>query len=378
MKILKTVSILLIAAICTVAAVSCAADKGEVWIRYKDTEISERICRFWLSEIKSDFVSRYEDITDTPACWNGKTTDAEGKTITRGEYVELYAQQYAKNVAVELQLFREYGLKLTEEETGKVDQYINELIYYRYGDSKSAFGKALKSAYGMSIDDLREVLIYESEVSKLEDYLFGTDGVMAPTDDELDEYYTSHYARFLPIVIYTDAGYDYNEDGTVKRDAAGNPVTRKYTAKEKEEKIGKAEAVQALIDDGEDFFRLAGTYSEELNVPDENGYYFSSDDIFSAGTAYGVDYSVLTGIMKQDIGSVKTYEIAGQSIVIVKRLEPEKDAYKQTALSEQFRTLRDHVVTQKNRALIESLAAQVEIHDDFCRLKTVDVPGGIF
>lgn len=352
---------------------SCSSVGGVTWIRCGDAEIPDYCCRYWLSRIKSDFVSRFEDITDTEECWNGKTTDPDGQTITRGEYLERYMRQYAENVAVELSLFSKYGLKLDDEDLEKIDGYLDEIVYYRYSDSRSAFNTALKKACGVTMEEFRQTLIIESKVARLENHLFADGGVMAPTDSELDEYYHKNYVRFLPIVIFTESEYVRDEKGEIEKDGAGLPVTRKLTNEEKQTKQKKAEAVMRLAEDGEDFGRLAADYSESAGGGSGDGLYFSTDDIYEAQSSFGLDLSILTSVYKQEIGSVARYETNDGAIVIVKRLELPDGAYRNAADDAQFSNMRDHVVTAKNRALIEPLLNSVTVDDALYALRTVDI-----
>ena len=372
----KAVVLLLVAASFLCALSSCSSDRAPVWVSYKDTVVRDYSYRYWLAQIKSAFVTGFEDITDTLECWNTKTTDASGSVITRGEYVERYAVQYVKNVVIELQWFKDYGLRLSDEDEKAVDDYLDEIVYYRYQDSKSLFGAALKDTYGITLTQLRDTLLLEKKIAAVESYLFGSGGIMSPSDGELEEYYNTHYVRILPIVVYTETEYVTDENGDPVTDEAGAYVKKTLTEDEKKEKRKKAEAVYSLAKEGEDFLSLSERYGEGASTYRE-GFYFSSDDIYSISSKNGVNVDVLSSIGAMQVGSVEKFEIGEGAVLIVKRAALEERAYGSSKYSDFFSGMTDHVATRKMRSMIEERLDDVSVNDELYALKVVDIKKGI-
>ena len=378
MKKLKACSALLALLILLFSALSCGKEEKKAWLTYKDQKITEQVYRYWLSSVKNKFVSSYEDVTDTLECWNRRTTDVDGNSVTWGEYVGQYAMLYAKNMLIELKLFEDRGLSLTDEEEEKIDKYINELIYYRAGDSRSKFNEELKSVYGISTEDFKEALEIESKVAKLEEYFLSDAGGLKASSEEIEDYFQEHFVRIQVLLIYTDAEYELDEKGAVAYDEAGQPKVKKYTEAEKEEKRNKARAVEALAQQGEDFGSLVEHYGELQNRTHPNGFYFSDEDLYSLAADKHYDINILRAIVSQKVGSVARYETEGEAIFLVKKLELIPGAYLLEEEKDQFENLQDQVTTQKFRGLIEPELEKVTVSEEAYDLKIVDINRGVY
>ena len=122
-----------------------------------------------------------------------------------------------------LTLFDEYKLSLTSDEKAAVQAQIDKFVE-SYG-GKSKLEAALKSSSNITVDTLKDVFTIEKKVAKLNTFLYGDGGQTPLTDEQLNSFYKSNYARVK--YIYTDKNkeYLYNEDGSIKSGADGNYAT---------------------------------------------------------------------------------------------------------------------------------------------------------
>ena len=374
---MKAKILCLILAVLTLCAavLSCSSERKSVWLKYKDAEITEASYRFWLATTKYYAVSS-GGVKDTLEGWNENYTDEKGNTGTVAEYIEERARDYAIRTAVKLQLFSEFGLTLSSEETAQNDDYLNKLIYERYGDSKSAFNEELKKVYGITLDDLEQTLTVESKAAAVDEYLFGENGPMAPTKEEKEKYYADNYVRLQIVAINLEKEYVKNDDGTFATDESGNYVIKTYTDEERAAKRAVADAVMQWANEGEEFTDLVMEFSEQVNKTHADGIYFRKSDVAFAD-ANGISRQTVSAMFAQEIGQVVRYETPDRAIYIVKRLPLVEGAYALTGESDQFATFEEDLLSAKTDAYYRPLMAEVQIDDRLYELRVVDISKGI-
>ena len=354
---------------------SCS--KAEAYLTYKDSVIPDYAYRYWFASNKRYFIEKYSDIEDTAECWNKKIASEDGSEITTGEYLEKYTLENAKSIVCELQMFKEYDLKLDDAAVEKVDTYISELVKYRYEDSKSAFNKALKEAYGINMDQLREILLMEKKAQAVESYLFGDSGIMKPTDAEKEQYYTENYKRLQVLLIKTYSEYVLDEDGNVVKDDLGMYKIKYYTEEEIAEKMLRAAKVEEGLEIGTDFEKLIELYGELKIEGYPNGFYVTGND-YEAVVGSGYDPDVFADVLKQETGTVKRYDLEKDAVIFVKSLPLLDKAYESESDAGQFDSFEDYVITEKYRKILAEMWKDISVDDRVYTLKTVDVQKGIF
>ena len=342
-------------------------------LEYDGITISKGIYRYWLSSFKYYFITQFEDIKDTPESWNKEIEDG----VTVGEYVERYTLEYAKSVICSLSLYKKYKLSLPKETTETIDDSINEIIRYRYDDSRSKFSAALKDTYGIGIGELRNAFLIEAKVSVLEEYLFGENGTEKPTDSELNAFYQKNYTRIQLVMIKTEFDYVYDKDGKLTFDASGKPVTKDYTDEQKAAKKALIDEVWQKASAGEDFTGLAKKY-DELTTKDEEaeeGYTFSAGD-YDTIVGYGYSGETLSKVLKLKEGEIGQYA-EKDATYIVKRVPLIAGAYQNAEEDSILSLIQDHAITDKYNTILNDMTDDIEINGYVKSLKTVDAKTGI-
>ena len=348
----------------------CGKSASDAALSCGSVSISRETYRYWLATFKYYFVTHYEDLTDTTESWNRDLGDGR----TAAEYLEDYTLQYAKTMIGALMLFDEYKLKLDSSAVEEIDDTINEMIYYRYNDSKAAFNAALMDTYGITVTDLREALLIEAKGSAVENYLYGDNGKELPTNEELTAYYNAHYMRAGMVAVNTEFEYIKDLDGNYKFDDSGKAMTTDLNDEQKAEKRALAANIEERVKAGEDILALTKEYAPEEyeNYPD--GYYFCPED-YTSYVNSGYTSQFMTAILQLKDGEVKTYEEDGM-IYIVKRLPLIDGAYADKQNETQFRNLQEYVITEKYKAKIAELIEDVTVSDYVRSLKAVDIKKG--
>ena len=367
---LQTVAMLLALTAILLCLPCCSSEKTKAVLELDGVTVGADVYRYWLSTFKYYFVTNYEDIEDTAESWNRELDD--GTTV--GEYVEAYTLQYAKSVVCALKLFKQYKLKLPDSTINSIDEQLDELVKYQYGDSKSAFNSALMSTYGMDVKGLRRAFIMEAKVDMVESYLYGNGGKEAPTDEERNTFYKENYIRINVIMINTAYELDLGENGIPQYDENGEPKIREYTEEEIAAKKAKADEAQKLAEQGEDFNDLVKKYTE-LDIEDRpNGFYISSKD-YEMLVKSGYDSASLTAVLDLKEGGVYRHEDE-ESVVIVKRLPLLDKAYASKTDADQFEAMDGYLITEKYNALLSSMWDDIVIDEYVHTLKTVNVKKG--
>ncbi len=309
---------LILAVVMIVCAFAGCGKEAVAAITFRDTVITENEFIYWMSTYKGIFLKTLGSTTDNPAFWSAQM--AEG--VTYGDYFDALAQSSIMSNAVALQLFGEYGLTLTKEEINSVDTAINSLITSVGG--RSTLNSYLV-AYGINIDILRDIKLDTLKAAKLQNHLYGENGIYAATEEELDAYYKENYYRAKYIVISKDMDYILDEKGERILDTeTGSYLTRDLTEAEVEEKKELAKDLELRITSGEDFETLMKEYTMDTRLLGfEDGYYFTSSATF-------VENAVKQAVATMAFDEVKAIETE-LGWYIIKRYELREDAWKDEA-----------------------------------------------
>jgi len=157
-------------------------------ITYKDTTISENEYVFLMSTYKAQLLSSLNMTVDNPEMWASKM-DAD---VTFGDFYEALFVDQIMSRAIWLQIFDENGLSLSKEQEDAVADWVDEWI--RYYDGKANFNSVLET-FGINAKLLKQIKLDDLKVTAIQEYLFGSDGTMRPTDEEIEDYYLKNYYR---------------------------------------------------------------------------------------------------------------------------------------------------------------------------------------
>lgn len=325
MKKIRIAAALMCLLVCVGLFAGCA--KSPVVMEYSGEAFTVNFYRYWMSQIKSNYVS---SSMDTDEYWDTKYSNGETYEQKMREIVDF-------NVKINLvcqKLFKDMGLKLDKEEVAKLDTSISDLMA-SYG-SKSALNTML-SKYGINYKMLRQIYEIELKTTTVYDALYAEGGPRAIDDATLDAYYKDNYSRIDMIIIYDTAEYKKDEKG----DLIFNDVTGSYEKVQLNEEQSKAK--NALADDimkklesGADFDELKAAHNEDPQGKDfKDGYYISSNDMM----IYGAD--IIKAVAEMQIGDVKKVD-DGNIIYIMKRKELTDKPYKDTVYFDQFENLIDY------------------------------------
>lgn len=275
MKIIRRICALLIA-VSMVFLCGCT-DTGKAAFAYNGKSIGEYMYQYWVATYKTNILYSYNGLKDSEEFWNSELED--GVSVEK-YFTERISDQMKKYV-ISLKLFDEFGLKLDDETMQAINDDIEEKIA-SYG-SRGAFNNEL-AQLGINIDILKQIYICEHKYEALYEYLYGTNGIYAPDDSQVDDYYKSKYNRVKYIVLYTTK-IVYDDDGNYKYDSDGNIMTEEMTEDELAAVELKRDEILARLDSGDNFDSLIKEYTEYdilSNYP--NGLFISENEMDIYGT----------------------------------------------------------------------------------------------
>ena len=310
MKKIRFLSVVLSLVMIVCLMTSCA--KQRTAMEYDGYRITTNMYSYWLSQIKSGYVS---SANDTVEYW--KTEYADG-----GTYAEKMKEIVDFNVKVNLvcmSLFDEMGLKISSDEKSEIDTAINDLLV-SYG-SKSELNSMLAN-FGINVDILKDLYTIDLKASKVYEALYADGGLRSIDDEELDGFYKENYSRIDIIFVYDSFEYKKDENGNLIFNQATETYEKvELDEKRSAEKKALAEDVLKRAESGEDFAELKKQYNE---YPDGNkyelGYFISANDIDT------YDSDIYLAVSKMEIGDVTKVEKDG-AVCIIKRNELTEKPY---------------------------------------------------
>ena len=336
--------------LCTVT--SCGSEAASV-ITFRETAIDENEYSFLMSYYKALYLYSYFGLTeDNSAIWTNQIS--EGVTVS--DYLSALTLSSIMSTAIYVDLFDEHGLSLTDEDIKTVDDAINSLI--EKAGSKSALNSAL-SEFGANIDVLRAVRTNNLKVSKVQDYLYGENGIETATPAEVDIYYNENYCRVKFIFISKTLEYEHDENGDYIKSEEGNYKTRELTEEEVAAKKALFADIEARVEAGEDFETLLDEYTMDTGMMHfEDGYYITSTSSF-------VEKDVISTSAGLEVGKTARLETAS-GWYLIKRYDLIDGGYNKEEYAKAMfgGNLEQTVNDTKMQELLRGYSEEVEINED--------------
>ena len=323
--------------------------KSAVVMEYNGETFNVNQYTYWMSQIKSNYVS---SSMDTDAYWDTKYSNGETYEQKMREIVDF-------NVKINLvcqKLFKELGLKLDSKEVSDLDTSISDLLV-SYG-SKSALNSML-SKYGINYKMLRQIYEIELKTTTVYDYLYSEGGPRKIDDKTLDDYYRANYSRIDMIIIYDTAEYKKDADGKlVFNDTTGAYEKVQLTEAESKAKNELADDILSKLEGGADFDELKAAHNEDPQAADfKDGYYISANDM----SIYGSD--IVKAVAEMEIGEVKKVD-DGNIIYIMKRKELTDKPYADTVYFDQFENIVSYCEQEDFNNYMGELIKGVTVYDE--------------
>lgn len=342
MKKLKIIICLLLVTLFLVPAASCKKAEEVAVMTLGDSTITGNMYSYWLSSYKANFLTSYEDVSDTEEFWSSMLTD----DLTAEQFLSQLVLEYVQMDLVSMYLFDEFGLKVTSEDKKAAENIVNDLMEYS-GGNKTAFNQAL-SAYGVNYKMLCDIYLQEFKSTYVYDHVF-ENNVLIVDDAVKQEYLEENYARVRHI--YINDAYD-TERSTY--DADGNFVMEpldESTQAEKDKKV--ADAVVAL-ENGTDFDTVYEEYSEEKAY--ENGYYLTA-------STTGLPSELITNAFKTEVGNTAIFK-SQYGTHIIMRLEMDEAPFSDDANKDFFEDFTDAVYENTFMEYVRSYFDEIEINSE--------------
>ncbi|MBE6671194.1 MAG: hypothetical protein E7593_03220 [Ruminococcaceae bacterium] len=346
MKRNRIVAFLLCICVFIVSLSSCA--KPEVAMEYKGSTITVNQYTYWMSLIKSSYVSASND---NAVYWD--TEYSTGKTYE--QKMKEIVDFNVKTNLICMHLFKELGLSISQSKLDQIDASIEDLIE-SYG-SKSELNAAL-SVYNINHKMLKEIYEIEVMTSMVYETLYAKNGMRAITDEALDEYYRSNYSLVDMIMIYDEYEYERDKDGKLIFDDSTNSYkVKQLTEAETKAKNDLAESIMNRLQNGEDFDELKKQYNEnpkkDIYV---DGYYMSENDV----SIYGSE--IVSASREMIIGTYK--RIDDESVIcIMKRKDLKDKPYILDDYLSQFENLLEYCKMEDFNGYMSGLMKNVKVYD---------------
>jgi Parvulin-like peptidyl-prolyl isomerase len=196
--------------------------------------------------------------------WNTKIS--AGKTAL--EYAKERAMDTAQNTKVQLAIAKENGISLTSDETKAIDTNITSNIINNTqvgSGSRSKAEKYMKTNYGCSLNDFKQIQIEQEIISKYETQVKKKFGV---TTDKIKEYYDKNPDWYKESVDFRTG----TEEAAWARHILIN-VASDATQETKDAAKKKAQDILDKLKAGEDFAKLAKENSEDTGSAQYGGEY---------------------------------------------------------------------------------------------------------
>lgn len=339
----------LVLCLCMVVVMMTSCAKPVTAMEYEGKTITANMYSYWLSQIKSQYVSAE---TDTDEYWD--ITYSNGQT-----YEEKMREIVDFNVKVNLictKLFDDMGLSMPEKGLDEIKTGLQDLLD-SYG-SKSSLNKLL-SKYNINYSMLEEIYKIELMTTTVYDALYAKGGSRGISEEQLDEYFKEYYSRLDIIMIYNTFEYETDEEGKLVVDSStGNYKTKTLSEEEKAAKNSLADDIMKKLEAGEDFDELKKQYNEDPQKDIyTDGYFISTNDI----SIYGSDIVVASQEMK--IGDTKKID-DGSIICIAKKKELTEKPYNNENYSSQLAYLKDYCEQNDFNNYMYGLIDNVVVYED--------------
>lgn len=218
-------------------------------------KISKQEYMFYTKFNMTQFLSSITNNTKTPADYDWKTKVG---TETAKDQVKKTTLENIQELKIRIIKAKEAGMKLEKTDLDSVDKVINDQIT-QYG-SRNAAETAIKSAYGVTLSELKE--IYKN-LTLGQKYQTQENSKITVSDDEVKKYYDDNKKEFDKVTVTHILIKTVDDNGVA------------VSAGKKAEAKKKAEELLAKVKAGEDIKALAEKYSEDkpaVTTKDSPGY----------------------------------------------------------------------------------------------------------
>jgi len=327
-----------------------ACSDEAVVISFRDTVITQNEYIYLLSTYKAEFLEGQGFSQDLPELWNTEIQN-DVTDVTYGDFCSALFTDQVMTRAIFLQLFDEYGLSLTSEQKKAVDDWGDEWI--RYMGSKSALNSQL-SIYGIDVKMLKEIKLDDLKVSAVKQYLFGENGIMQPTDEDVDRCYRETYYRTKFIRLSKTKEFDFGEDGKPIYDETSYAFSvHDITTEEYEQKQLLYSELQERLNNGEDFESLMYEYTMESRMVYFGQYYFNA----SSGI---MENALKEAVSKAEIGKWIAVETETDWYIAMRYELEDKPYLDSELLNNMFTTLASDTLTMVETEFIASQNEDIE------------------
>lgn len=333
----------------TVTLISCSAS-SPVIMSYNNSKITANMYSYWLSTYKSDFLYYYNNSLNDDSFWNKEVSAG----VTTEQYAMNLINQNIKYILIGMQLFQDYGLKISSETSASINEDINEKIDF-YG-SRANLNTAL-SAFGINIDILKDIYIAEEKLYAVYDYLYGENGTEKVTDEMLDLYYKENYSRIKYIIIYTKEKNMYDENVDIKYDSEGLIMTEPLSEEELDAKKAKVEEAMICVNAGDEFESIMESYNEADMSEYENGFYISANEL----SIYG--FTMINAVKNMKTGEVRQVEDDNATYIVKKYDLINRDDFLESD-TQQLEKLETYCIQAKYESAFSQYASDIVIDEN--------------
>lgn len=300
---------------------ACKKDMGTPVMTLGDSCVTDNMYQYWLSCYKANFLTSYEDVSDTEEFWSSTLYD----DITAEQFLSELVVEYIQMDLVSMYLFDRLGLTLTAEDKKAAENIVADLCEYT-GGGKNAFNKAL-GVYGVNYDMLVDIYLQEFKSTYVYDHVF--ENALVVVDDEVKQkYLEENYSRVRHL--YVNNAYDSEAS---YYDSDGNFVMVPLDDTAQAEKNKKISDAKAALADGADFDTVYSEFSEETAY--KNGYYLST-------STTGLPAELITNAFIIEVGDTVEFETQ-YGTHIIKRMEMDTAPYNDKENEDFFEDFTDAV-----------------------------------
>lgn len=295
-------------AIAIVAGVLIFNSTGSV-AEVNGMKVSKAEYTYYLEAAKQQFLSENGKQSTDTIDWDKTTVNTTGETA--GETVRKLALEMIQETKIQLSQAEAAGIKMEKEDEDEVNAFIDYLAQ-QYG-SKSEADKQIKAAYGISLNDFKEIYAQRYFVNK---YLKAELAKITVSDEDAKKYYDENKADFdkATVVHVLIKTVDDNNQ----------PLSE---GKKKEAKA-KADEILTKVKAGEDIRALAEKNSEDPGVTENKGEY-----TFTKNDSYLEEFKDLAFKLKVGESGIAETEVGYHVMKLEKKEEQAFDDVKDTIKS---------------------------------------------
>jgi len=327
----------------------CTA-KEEAVFTYDGYTITASQYHYWVANYKTEIL-KYHGVRDSKDFWESELTD--GKTME--EYYTPIIDGVIMNYCIAQALYRRYGLSISADVKKAIDDDIAEKIEL-YG-SRAEVNASL-APLGINISQLKQIYLLQEKYSAVYEHLFGENGIMAASADEVKSYYEKNYHR-MKYVVFATTEPVLDKDGNPTFDAIGTPITVPCTKEELARKQALMEDLKTRAGLGTEqtFEELIKEYSLQDLKEYPRGFYVSSNE----ASTFGAD--IVSALQKLEVGQCAIVEEEGYLFLIRKYPLTAFDKLNGDDIEAQLSSLEYYASQELSAALFSDLYDEVTVNE---------------